>query len=163
MIGAVLYFIVSWLSFAFFQPSISNITFRPATVILVLFGVLYGPWVGLFAGLFGKTLIDTISGWGFNWYGSIAYGLIDFVPGLTSIVIKDFRSSRNLLKTILWGGLGVLIGTLFLFVVEIYLSDINLKVAFLDFFLPEFVGNLTVVIILLPLLLIVIRSLNRSK
>jgi uncharacterized membrane protein len=184
VIGALLYLISSRM-LTFFQPSINNITFHPAAIIVVLSGVLYGPWVGLISGSFGKTLADVISGWGFNWYGSVAYGLIGFVPGLIYLIRKDFRPSRDILRALLWGGLGVLVGALFLFVVELFLSDINLKVALLrylqpepaasligdinlnvafrDFFLPEFVGNLTVVVLLLPLFLFAMKSLRRSS
>jgi LytS/YehU family sensor histidine kinase len=169
----------------FFQPSISNITFRPATVIIVLCGVLYGPWVGLVSGLVGKTLMDVSSGWGFNWYGTVAYGLIGFVSGLIYRMRKDFGPARDIVGALLSGGLGVLVSALFLFVVELLSSDINLKVALLrclqpepagsligdinlniallDFFLPEFVGNLTVVILLLPLCWFAINSIRRSR
>lgn len=157
--GAGLYFFLSWLSVPASQPGFSNVTFQPASVIPVLFGILYGPWVGLLSGGVGKTLADVAAGWGFYWNGSVAYGLIGFIPGLAKIVFPELRLTRNILRAVLWGALGVFLGALFLSVSAAYLGDVHLTSSLRSFFWPEFAGNLLVVIILLPLLLMALSAI----
>lgn len=161
--GGVLYFIISMLGSAYFEPAIRNVTFRPATVILVLFGILYGPWVGLLAGIAGKGLTDFVSGWGFYWNGILAYGLIGFIPGFFKMALDELRTTRNILKAIGVGALAVLTGALFFSTTEARFSDLNLPDAIRNFFWPEFLGNLTVVVILLPLLIMAIVVIDRKR
>jgi energy-coupling factor transport system substrate-specific component len=160
--GAGLYFLLSWLSFTTRLPGFSNVTFRPASVILVLFGVLFGPWVGLLSGVIGKTLADVVAGWGFYWNGSIAYGLIGFVSGFVKIAFPELHPPRNILRAVLAGALGILFAAIFLSASASYLGDVDLASAFRAFFWPEFAGNLVVVIILLPLLIVAISAIQRK-
>jgi uncharacterized membrane protein len=162
-IGGMLYFLFSWLSLNTFQFGISNITFRPAAAILVLVGILYGPIAGFFAGVFGKALIDFVAGWGFYWNGILSYGLIGLIPGFLQIAFKDFRSTQHILRAVLWGGFGVLCSALFFFVTEAFFGGIKYEVAFRNFFLPEFIGNLVIVIIFLPLFMIVLAVMIRKN
>lgn len=161
--GAGLYFIISWLSLVFNEPGIHNVTLRPAAVIPALFGVLYGSWVGLFAGVIGKTLSDVIAGWGFYWFGSAAYGWIGFIPGLFMMWLKDWRPTRYTAKAIVTGVLGVFVGALFLYIIEAYVGEVSLRDALSSYFLPEFIGNVIVIISLLPLLLLGFAVINRKE
>jgi len=160
--GAGLCFSLSWLSFIFFEPGIQDVILRPAAVIPALFGVLYGPWVGLFAGVFGKALSDVIGGWGFYWYGSVAYGLIGFIPGLLIMLLKDWSTTRSPAKAVFAGVLGVFVGALFLYLTEAYVSEVSLRDAISGYFLPEFIGNVIVVLLLLPLLLLGFVAIQRK-
>lgn len=160
--GAGLYVFLSWLSFAPRQFRMSDVTFRPGTVILVLFGLFYGPWIGLLTGVVGKTVADVVGGWGFYWNGSLAYGLIGFVPGLIKLVVKNWIVTKNILSAMLLGVLGVLAGALFLALSAAYLGDIHLSSTLRAFFLPEFLGNLVVIIIFLPLLILAIAAIGRK-
>jgi energy-coupling factor transport system substrate-specific component len=161
--GAGLYFFISWLTLVFNVSGIHNVTLRPAAVIPALFGVLYGPWVGLFAGVLGKTLSDLIAGWGFYWFGSVAYGLIGFIPGLLMMWLKDRSPTRYTAKTIFSGVLGVFVGALFLYTAEAYIGEVSLRDALSSYFLPEFIGNVIVIIILLPLLLLGFAAITRKE
>jgi hypothetical protein len=61
VVGALLYGVASWLT-SFRNLSVSavnlSLVLRPAVVVPILMGVLYGPLVGLGVGFFGNALGD---------------------------------------------------------------------------------------------------------
>ena len=52
-LGAALYGGLSIVTNVIQLPSAGNVSFRPAIVIPLFFGAVFGPWVGLFAGGIG--------------------------------------------------------------------------------------------------------------
>jgi uncharacterized membrane protein len=159
--GIVLSLILSWVSFVFLLPKIRTVTFQPMVTIPALFGLLYGSWVGLLSGLIGKTLSDVVADWGFYWFGSLAYGLVGFIPSLMTKTINNWKSKRAIWNPVFAGVLGVLAGGVFLSVAEALAGGVGLRDAISSYFMPEFVGNPIVVIMLLPLLLLVLAGIAR--
>jgi len=153
-IGAALYGVFSWATNIFPLPAAGNVTFRPAVAVLIFFGVAYGPIVGLLAGFIGNTIGDGLSGWGFYWNWSLGNGLMGMVPGLISAAINDFKAQSNIMKAVGWGVLGIAVGMLFASLTEMFTSGIDITTAVGGYFVPAFIGNLVVVAILLPILMI---------
>jgi energy-coupling factor transport system substrate-specific component len=153
-IGAALYGVLSWVTNVIPLPAAGNITFRPAAAVLVFFGAAFGPWVGLIAGLVGNTLGDALTGWGLYWNWSVGNGLMGFVPGLAVAMIQDYRSGKGIGLGIFYGALGAAVGLLFASLTEMLVSGIDINVALVGYFLPSFVGNLVVIIILVPILFV---------
>src|ERR1700680_1876838 len=79
VLGAMLFGIVSYATNILQLSDISNVSFRPATAILLFFGAEFGPWVGLFTGCAGTFIGDYISGYGvfYNW--DLSNALIVFI------------------------------------------------------------------------------------
>jgi len=153
-IGAALYGVFSWATNIFPLPAAGNITFRPAVAVLIFFGAAYGPWVGLLAGFIGNTLGDMLTGWGFYWNWSLGNGLMGMIPGLIMAAITDFRARADILKAIGWGTLGIVVGMLFASLTEMFVGGIDFNTALVGYFVPAFLGNFIVTIILLPILMI---------
>lgn len=153
-IGAALYGALSWVSNFIPLPAAGNITFRPAVAVLIFFGVAYGPIVGFLAGFIGNTLGDLISGFGFYWNWSLGNALMGMVPGLIMAAITDFKDRADIIKAVGWGALGVAVGMLFASLTEMFVGGIDLNTALVGYFTPAFIGNLVVVAILLPILMI---------
>jgi energy-coupling factor transport system substrate-specific component len=153
-IGAALYGVFSWITNVIPLPAAGNVTFRPAVAVLIFFGIAYGPWVGLIAGLVGNTLGDGLSGWGFFWNWSVGNGLMGMIPGLAMAMIQDYRSGRSIGIAIGWGALGIAIGMLFASLTEMFVGGIDLSTALVGYFTPAFIGNLVVTVILLPILMV---------
>jgi energy-coupling factor transport system substrate-specific component len=153
-IGAALYGALSWATNFFPLPAAGNVTFRPAVAVLIFFGVAYGPWVGLLAGLIGNTLGDLISGFGFYWHWSVGNGLMGMIPGLVMAAITDFKARADIIKAVGWGTLGIAVGMLFASLTEMFMGGIDLNTALFGYFTPAFIGNLVVTAILLPILMI---------
>ncbi len=153
-IGAALYGVFSWVTNIIPLPAAGNITFRPAVAVLIFFGIAYGPWVGLIAGLVGNILGDAITGWGFWWHWDIGNGLMGMIPGLVMNMIKQFNKPRDISIGVGFGALGIAVGMLFGSLMETVVGGIDIKTALLGYFTPAFLGNLVVTIVLLPILMV---------
>jgi energy-coupling factor transport system substrate-specific component len=162
-IGAALYGVFSWVTNIFPLPAAGNITFRPAVAVLIFFGVAYGPWVGLLAGLIGNTIGDGLSGWGFFWNWSVGNGLMGMVPGLAMAMIQDFRSQRGIFTGVGWGVLGIAVGMLFASLTEMFVGGIDLSTALVGYFTPAFIGNLVVTVVLLPILMVAFAAVSARR
>jgi energy-coupling factor transport system substrate-specific component len=153
-IGAALYGVLSYATNIFPLPAAGNVTFRPAVAVLIFFGIAYGPWVGLLAGFFGNMLGDGLTGWGFYWNWSLGNGLMGMIPGLAMTSIQDFRARADIIKAIGWGTLGIAVGMLFASLTEMFVGGIDFTTALVGYFVPAFLGNFIVMVILLPILMI---------
>src|SRR3954469_15200334 len=85
-LGAALYGGLSWSTNALQLPSAGNVSLRPAIVIPLFFGAVFGPWVGLFTGGIGNLLGDYVSGYGVFWNWDLGNALIGFIAGLAMLV-----------------------------------------------------------------------------
>lgn len=80
-IGAALFFVLG--RFVAIPSPIPNTSINIQYAILAIFGVIYGPVVGLFIGLIGHTLIDL--SWGSPWWSwIIASAVVGIVIGLAA-------------------------------------------------------------------------------
>jgi len=163
-IGAALYGVFSWATNILFPlPAAGNVTFRPAVAVLIFFAVAYGPWVGLLAGFIGNMIGDGLSGWGFYWHWSLGNGLMGMIPGLIVATISDFRARSNILKAVGWGTLGIIVGMLFASLTEMVVGGIDFNTALVGYFVPAFLGNLVVTVILLPILMIAFAAVAARR
>ncbi len=162
-IGAALYGVLAWVTNVVPLPAAGNISFRPAVAVLVFFGVAYGPWVGLLAGLIGNTLGDALTGWGLYWNWSVGNGLMGLIPGLAVAMIQDYRSRRGITIGIGFSALGIAVGMLFASLSEIFVGGIDLSTALVGYFTPAFIGNLVVVIVLLPILMVAYQAVAAGR
>ena len=148
-IGAALYGLLSWATNIFPLPAAGNVTFRPAVAVLMLFSVVYGPWVGLIAGIVGNTVGDALTGWGLYWNWSVGNGLMGLIPGLVAGMLLSYNKGRDLGLGIGAGLIGAAVGMLFASLTEIVVSGIDMGTALGGYFTPAFLGNAVVIIILL--------------
>jgi len=153
-IGAALYGVLSWATNIFPLPAAGNVTFRPAVAVLVLFGVAFGPWVGLIAGFLGNVVGDAISGWGFFWNWSLGNGLMGLIPGLAAGMIASFNQRKDIITGIIYSLIGAAVGMLFASLTEMFTSGIDFNTALVGYFTPAFIGNAVVIVILLPILMV---------
>ncbi len=99
IIGGVLYGLGA---FSTMNLAIGFITLRPFAFIAVLWGVLFGPWVGGIAAVIGNTFIsDILAGWfGIGGVGgAIGNFMMAFIPGLLVSHPKNWKAIA------LWGGI----------------------------------------------------------
>jgi len=162
-IGAALYGVFSWATNIVPLPAAGNVSFRPAVAVLIFFGVAFGPWVGLLAGLLGTYLGDALTGWGLYWNWSVGGALMGFFPGLIMATITDYRNRRSIGLGILFGAIGIAVGMLFASLTEILVGGIDLSTALIGYFTPAFIGNLIVTIVLLPILMIAYQSVVTAR
>ncbi len=162
-IGAALYGVFSWVTNVVPLPSAGDVSFRPAVAILVFFGIAFGPWVGLIAGLVGNTLGDALTGWGLFWNWSVGNGIMGLIPGLAVGLIYEYRSGRSIGTGILYSLIGAAVGLLFASITEIWVSGISVQTALIGYFLPAFLGDLVVIVILLPILMVAYQAVASRR
>jgi len=61
IIGAALFVVLDVATSFAHIPSVHGVTFRPAVIIPMICGVIFGPWVGLLSGLAGKIMGDLVT------------------------------------------------------------------------------------------------------
>ena len=162
-IGAALYGAFSLLTNLIPLPAAGNITFRPAVAVLIFFGVAYGPWVGLLAGFIGNTMGDMLAGWGFYWHWSLGNGLMGMIPGLIMLTISNYRDTKQIVKAVMWGAIGIAVGMLVASLLEMAVGGIDLNTALVGYFTPAFLGNLVVTVVLLPILMVAFAAVSARR
>ncbi|MBC7232075.1 MAG: ECF transporter S component [Chloroflexi bacterium] len=98
-LGAALYGVFCWVFNTIPMPSVSQVALRPAVVIPIFFGYIFGPVVGFFTGAAGNILGDFLSGWGVYPAWDMGNGLMGLVPGLV-LLFADKKRSLNTLTIV---------------------------------------------------------------
>jgi uncharacterized membrane protein len=98
-LGAALYGVFCWVFNTIPMPSVSQVALRPAVVIPIFFGYIFGPVVGFFTGAAGNILGDFLSGWGVYPAWDMGNGLMGLVPGLV-LLFADKKRSLNTLTVV---------------------------------------------------------------
>ncbi len=156
-LGAALYAGLSIATNFIQLPSVGRVSLRPGIVIPLFFGSVFGPVVGLFAGLVGNFLSDLISGYGVYWNWDIGNGLIGLIAGLalySTVRGALGRYTRPTLVVIaeVLSAIGILIGIGFAAYTDIWVSKYDFAGATSEF-IPAFLSDLVCGLILLPIFL----------
>jgi energy-coupling factor transport system substrate-specific component len=149
-IGAALYGVLGWATSFLRIPGPFNSSIRPAVVIPMFFGAIFGPWVGLFTGFAGNVIIDLLSGYGFSWNWSLGNGLLGLIAGFAFARARG-DELPSLKSVLLWSAIGVLLAFLFSSVTDIWVYDTEPALVPLQY-VQVIVPNLIAGAILLPLL-----------
>ena len=149
-IGAALYGVLGWVTSFVRIPGPFNSQIRPAIVIPMFFGAIFGPWVGFFAGFAGNVIIDLISGYGFSWNWSLANGLLGLISGFAAARARG-EELPSLREVLLWAIAGNLIAFLFASVTDIWVYGTEPGLVPLQY-VTVIVPNLIAGIVLVPLL-----------
>src|SRR5438105_10952518 len=133
-LGAALYGGLSYLTNFIQLPSAGNVSFRPAIVIPLFFGVVFGPWVGLFIGGVGNLIGDYISGYGVFWNWDVGNGLIGFIAGLAMLITWGrYFSTRNIIIAEIFAAVGIVVGIGFAAYNDIWISKLSFVTATSEF------------------------------
>lgn len=161
-LGAALYGGLSYLTNIIKLPATSNVSFRPAIVIPLFFGALFGPWVGLFTGFVGNLIGDFLSGFGgpyWNW--DLGNGIIGFIAGLAIYLTwARYRSVRNIVIAEVFSVVGLIVGLAFAAYTDIPLLKYTVAAATGNF-VPAAIPDLINGVILLPILLVAYNAAVR--
>lgn len=120
-LGALLYCGITWFtSFAQISGSLA-IELRPAIVIPIIFGFVYGPVTGFLVGTLGNLLGDYLLWDGVWWQWSVGNGIMGLIPGLYALRWRSFRSFREQVVAFLISLVGIVLGMGFAAYSTIYL------------------------------------------
>lgn len=152
-LGAALYGGLSYLTNILQLPATSNVSFRPAIVIPLFFGAVFGPWVGLFTGAVGNLIGDYVSGYGVYWNWDLGNGLIGFVAGLAIYLTwARYNNVRNIVIADIFGVIGIIVGIGVAAYSDMWLLKYTFPAASGNF-IPATISDIVNGVILLPILL----------
>jgi energy-coupling factor transport system substrate-specific component len=154
-LGAALYGGLSWVTNVIQLPSAGNVSFRPAIVIPLFFGAVFGPWVGLFVGGVGNLIGDYISGYGVYWNWDVGNALIGFIAGLAMLVTWGrYNTTRAIVYAEIFAAVGIVVGIGFAAFNDMWISKLSFAGATVGEILPAAGSDLINGLILLPILLV---------
>lgn len=95
VVGATLHAVFVWMfnGITFPLPALSQVALRPAVILPVFFGFMFGPMVGFMSGAVGSLIGDLFVG-AVNPHWALAYGIIGLCAGLPAI-FADKKHSLN--------------------------------------------------------------------
>ena len=89
--------------------------------------------------------------------------MIGLVAGLVSSQIKDFRAQGDIIKAVIYGLIGIAVGMLFASLMEMLVGGIDINTALVGYFVPAFLGNAIVTIVLLPILMVAFAAVASRR
>jgi energy-coupling factor transport system substrate-specific component len=153
-LGAALYAGISYITNTLQLPGASNVSLRPGIVIPLFFGVVFGPWVGLFTGGVGNLINDLLTGTVY-WNWDLGNGLIGFVAGLALYFTWGrYNTFRNIAIAEVFSVLGIIVGLGFAAISDIWVSQLTPTAAITTEFIPATIPDIVLGLILLPILLV---------
>lgn len=153
-LGAALYAGISYITNTLQLPGASNVSLRPGIVIPLFFGVVFGPWVGLFTGGVGNLLNDLFTGTVY-WNWDLGNGLIGFVAGLALYFTWGrYNTFRNIAIAELFSVIGIIVGLGFAAFSDIWVSAMTPAAVTTTEFIPATIPDIVLGLILLPILLV---------
>ncbi|MEL7644703.1 MAG: ECF transporter S component [Anaerolineaceae bacterium] len=162
-IGAALYAVLAYATNMIQLPGAGNVSFRPAVVIPMFFGIAFGPVVGFIAGFVGNILADLLSGYGFWFWWDLGNGLLGLVPGLIFPLIQDYRASKSILLAELFVVLGSAVGMGVASLSEMWVSGADMNTVIFANFLPAFIPDVLNGLVLVPLLMIAYAAVTQRS
>ncbi len=162
-LGAALYGGLSYLTNFLQLPSVGQVSVRPAIVIPLFFGAVFGPWVGFFTGGFGNFFGDLISGYGVYWNWDLGNALIGFFAGIVMLItVGRYNRRAAIIMAEVWAAIGVIVGIGFAAYTDIWVSKLNFAGASSEF-IPAALSDLIFGLILLPILLVAYNAAMRRR
>lgn len=162
-IGAALYGVLGWATSFLRIPGPFNTSIRPAVAIPMLFGAVFGPWVGFFTGLVGNIIIDLLSGYGFSWNWSLGNGFLGLIAGLSFVRARNRgQELPSLQSALVWSLIGVLVAFLFSSVLDIWVYQTEPAMVPLQY-VQVIIPNIIAGAILVPILYLAYKQVQERS
>jgi len=162
-IGAALYGVLSWATYALQIPGSGNVSVRPAVVIPMFFGVVFGPIVGFISGGLGNIIGDLLSGgqiWPWWDLGNAIQGLL---PGLIFLTIVNYKDLGSIIRTEIMVVLGIIVGMGIASISDKWVSGYDWATVWAGDFLPAFITNVIWGLVLTPILMVAYSAIQERS
>lgn len=157
-IGAALYAVFNWISFAIQIPGAESVSVRPHYGLLTFFGFAFGPIVGFLTGFVGNVVGDQLTGWGAftspHW--SLANGLAGLIVGLFPVWMASRMTSvgSRALTAAVAGVVATVIGFLAIFLGLVLTPELDFNTILTTEYIPVVVANSIAAAIVTPILVL---------
>ena len=157
-IGAALYAVFNWISFAIQIPGAESVSVRPHYGLLTFFGFAFGPVVGFLTGFVGNVVGDQLTGWGAftspHW--SLANGLAGLIAGLFPVWMASRMTSvgSKALTAAVAGVVATVIGFLVIFLGLVLTPELDVNTILTTEYIPVVIANSIAAAIVTPILVL---------
>jgi len=157
-IGAALYAVFNWISFAIQIPGAESVSVRPHYGLLTFFGFAFGPVVGFLTGFVGNVVGDQLTGWGAftspHW--SLANGLAGLIAGLFPVWMASRMTSvgSKALTAAVAGVVATVIGFLVIFLGLVLTPELDFNTILSTEYIPVVIANSIAAAIVTPILVL---------
>lgn len=157
-IGAALYAVFNWISFAIQIPGAESVSVRPHYGLLTFFGFAFGPIVGFLTGFVGNVVGDQLTGWGAftspHW--SLANGLAGLITGLFPVWMASRMTSvgSRALTAAVAGVVATVVGFLAIFLGLVLTPELDFNTILTTEYIPVVVANSIAAAIVTPILVL---------
>jgi uncharacterized membrane protein len=163
-IGAALYAVFNYFSFAIQIPGANNVSIRPHYGLLTFFGFAFGPIVGFITGFVGNVVGDQLTGWGAftSWPWSLANGMAGLVAGLFPLWMASRMTSVGSKAAVaaVAGVVATLVGFLFIFIELVTQQEMGFNAILTEEYIPTVIANSIAAAIVTPLLVLAWEPLS---
>jgi energy-coupling factor transport system substrate-specific component len=165
-IGAALYAVANWTTFAIQIPGTENVSVRPQFGLVTFFGFAFGPVVGFLVGFVGNTVGDQLaygSAFG-SWWWSVANGLAGLVAGLFPVMMASRMTTptNRAVTAAVAGVVGTVIGFLFIWIELIIQPEMGFNAILTTEYIPVIIGNSIAAAIVTPILVLAWEPLREQ-
>lgn len=165
-IGAALYAVANWTTFAIQIPGTQEVAVRPQFGLVTFFGFAFGPVVGFLTGTVGNIVGDQLAyGDAFgSWWWSVANGLAGLIAGLfPAMMASRMRSGTSRAITAAVAGVvGTVIGFLFIWIELIIQPEMTPNAIMTTEYIPVIIGNSIAAAIVTPILVLAWEPLREQ-
>lgn len=157
-IGAALYAVFNFISFAFVLPGTTAVNVRPHYGLLTFFGYAFGPVVGFLTGFIGNVVGDFLTGWGAftSWHWSLANGVAGLFAGVLGVTFAGRASSGG--SRALWaavaGVIATVIGFIVIFLGLVVTPEMSFNAILTTEYIPVVIANSIAAAIVTPILVL---------
>ena len=153
-IGAALYGVLSWATNILQIPGAGNVSVRPAVVIPMFFGVVFGPIVGFISGGLGNIIGDLLSGGQFWPWWDLGNAIQGMLPGLIFLTIVNYKDVKYILRAEIMVVIGIILGMGIASISDRWVSGYDWATVWTGDFIPSFITNILWGLVLTPILMV---------
>jgi energy-coupling factor transport system substrate-specific component len=165
-IGAALYAVLNWTTFAIQIPGTENVSVRPHYGLVTFFGFAFGPVAGFLTGFVGNVVGDQLTGWGAftSWPWSLANGAAGLLAGLAPAMLlgRSMGSSNRAVMSAVAGVVATVIGFLLIFIELVTQPELGFNTILTSEYIPVIIGNSIAAAIVTPILVLAWEPLREQ-
>jgi energy-coupling factor transport system substrate-specific component len=164
-IGAALYAVANWTTFAIQIPGTENVSVRPQYALVTFFGYAFGPIVGFLTGFVGNVVGDQLTGWGAftSWPWSLANGVAGLLAGLFASMYAHRRGTTSIIvAAAVIAIVATVIGFLFIFIELVTQPELGFNTILSAEYIPTAFWNSVAAAIITPILVLAWEPLREQ-
>jgi energy-coupling factor transport system substrate-specific component len=164
-IGAALYAVANWTTFAIQIPGTENVSIRPQYGLVTFFGYAFGPIVGFLTGFVGNVVGDQLTGWGAftSWPWSLANGVAGLLAGVFATMWARREGAGGVIvAAAIVAVVATILGFLLIFIELVTQPEMGFNAILTTEYIPTVIANSIAAAIVTPILVLAWEPLREQ-